>query len=199
MKRIVLVGLLLAASLAQAMEKAAPLRGEWSPDEVAPGVFVIHTAADPLFSAGMAERSEGLEDLAEDGNATMLAEALAADAELTAEHEPDLLILCHGGNDMLRRQNRQQTIANLKAMIEEARSRDIPVVMLAVPQLGLLIDPAPFYGEIAREYNVPIDYDINRDILSYRKLKSDAIHPNAAGYTRLAKSVAELLKESGAL
>ena len=35
------------------------------------------------------------------------------------EYDPDLLILCHGGNDILRRQNRDSTIANLKAMIED--------------------------------------------------------------------------------
>ncbi|MCB1775099.1 MAG: MBL fold metallo-hydrolase [Gammaproteobacteria bacterium] len=34
--------LLLAAGAAYALAKAAPLRGEWNPDEIAPGVFVIH-------------------------------------------------------------------------------------------------------------------------------------------------------------
>lgn len=115
------------------------------------------------------------------------------------EHEPDLLILCHGGNDMLRRHDQAQTIANLKAMIEEAQSRKIPVVILAVPQLGLLVDSAPFYSDIAKEYNVPIENDIISDILSDRGLKSDTIHPNAAGYSKMAEGVAVLLKESGAI
>jgi glyoxylase-like metal-dependent hydrolase (beta-lactamase superfamily II) len=34
--------LLLLAGLAWALTKAAPLRGDWVPEEVAPGVFVIH-------------------------------------------------------------------------------------------------------------------------------------------------------------
>jgi lysophospholipase L1-like esterase len=115
------------------------------------------------------------------------------------EHEPDLLILCHGGNDMLRRHDKAQTITNLKAMIAEAQSRDIPVVMLAVPQLGLLLDPAPFYSDIAKEFNVPIEEAVISDILTTRDLKSDSIHPNAAGYKKMAESVADLLKKSGAI
>ena len=115
------------------------------------------------------------------------------------EHEPDLLILCHGGNDMLRKLDREQTIANLKAMIAEAQSRKIPVVLVSVPQLGLLLDSAPFYKEIADEMKVPVENDIISDVLSDRSLKSDRIHPNAAGYTKMAKSIADLMKKAGAL
>jgi glyoxylase-like metal-dependent hydrolase (beta-lactamase superfamily II) len=37
-----LVGLLIAGVAVAALQKAAPLRGEWPPQEVADGVFVIH-------------------------------------------------------------------------------------------------------------------------------------------------------------
>ncbi|MGB5466961.1 MAG: MBL fold metallo-hydrolase [Sedimenticolaceae bacterium] len=37
-----LLVLLILAGAAYALQKAAPLRGEWRPDEVAPGVYVIH-------------------------------------------------------------------------------------------------------------------------------------------------------------
>jgi hypothetical protein len=46
----------------------------------APGVWVVHTAADPLFSAGQADRGQGLEALAEDGDPTALAAAVAGQA-----------------------------------------------------------------------------------------------------------------------
>lgn len=119
--------------------------------------------------------------------------------ELLDEHQPDLLILCHGGNDMLRRQDRGQTIANLKAMIEQARNRNISVVLVSVPQLGLLLDSAPFYREIATEYKIPCEDEIISDLLSDRGLKSDTIHPNATGYRMMAESIADLLKKSGAI
>jgi hypothetical protein len=44
---------------------------------LAPGVWAVHTAADPLFTAGQADRTQGLEALAEDGVPSGLAEALA--------------------------------------------------------------------------------------------------------------------------
>jgi len=46
----------------------------------APGVWAAHTAADPLFSAGQADRGVGLEALAEDGDPSALAAALASQA-----------------------------------------------------------------------------------------------------------------------
>jgi hypothetical protein len=43
---------------------------------LAPGVWVIHTSADPLFTAGQPDRGLGLEALAEDGNPALLAQAV---------------------------------------------------------------------------------------------------------------------------
>jgi len=40
---------------------------------LAPGVWVVHNSADPLFTANLADRNEGLEVLAEDGDPAMLA------------------------------------------------------------------------------------------------------------------------------
>ncbi len=44
----------------------------------APGVFVVHGGGEPLFTAGTADRGDGLEALAEDGNPAPLADALSA-------------------------------------------------------------------------------------------------------------------------
>lgn len=41
-KRNALVALLLVAGAAYALQKAGPLRGEWAPEQIAPGVYVIH-------------------------------------------------------------------------------------------------------------------------------------------------------------
>jgi hypothetical protein len=50
----------------------------------APGVWAVHTAADPLFSAGQADRGQGLEALAEDGDPSALAAAVAGQAGVSA-------------------------------------------------------------------------------------------------------------------
>lgn len=45
---------------------------------LSPGVWVLHSEAAPLFTSGEADREEGLEALAEDGDPTALAAALLA-------------------------------------------------------------------------------------------------------------------------
>jgi acyl-CoA thioesterase-1 len=110
-----------------------------------------------------------------------------------------LLILCHGGNDLLRRLNQQQTADNLRTMIRSARERSIAVVIIAVPFPGVSLSPPPFYRETAAEMGLPIDEKALSSILSDGSLKSDYIHPNAAGYQRLAESIAALLRKSGAV
>ncbi len=112
---------------------------------------------------------------------------------------PALLILCHGGNDILRRKNKKRTRANVAAMVELAKARGIQVVMLGVPNFGLLLDAVPFYEEVAQEFDVPIDVDILPSLLSDNEFKSDTVHPNAAGYARMARAVHELLKGNGAI
>ena len=41
-KRSWFLALVMLAGAAYALQKAAPLRGEWTPEQVAPGVYVIH-------------------------------------------------------------------------------------------------------------------------------------------------------------
>ena len=54
------------------------LTSEEAPYHLAPGVFIVHSDGEPLFTEGEADRGEGLESLAEDGNPGPLAEALGA-------------------------------------------------------------------------------------------------------------------------
>lgn len=118
---------------------------------------------------------------------------------LLKKHQPDLVILCHGGNDLLQRMDTEQTIDNLKIMIKMIREHHAQVVLLSVPKPGILLRPAPFYQDIADEMEVPITMGVLSEIISDNKLKSDAVHPNGKGYFQMAKSVAELLVERKAI
>lgn len=120
--------------------------------------------------------------------------------DLLDEYQPELLILIHGGNDILRKLPHQQTIDNLKQMIDLANQRDIKVVMLGVPKPGLfLISSAELYQQVANEHKTPIDIETLPNILSSKQLKSDAIHPNSDGYRVMAESIYSLLINTGAL
>lgn len=115
------------------------------------------------------------------------------------EVKPKLLLLCLGGNDMLRKVNYANIESNLRAMIEAARLRSVPVVLIGVPEPALFGGTAPFYDKLAEELELPIENKIMQDVLFDRELKSDQIHPNARGYRRMAQAIADFLHRAGAV
>jgi lysophospholipase L1-like esterase len=115
------------------------------------------------------------------------------------EVKPQLLILCHGGNDFLRRLDEKQAGNNVRAMIVLARDRGIPVVLLATPKPGLPPSIPAFYGEIATELRLPLDDVVIKSVLLDASLRSDTVHPNGKGYARMAAAVEKVLRKSGAV
>lgn len=119
--------------------------------------------------------------------------------ELLNEERYDFLILLEGGNDILQNLSKDQAKANLAAMIELAQQKNLPVLLIAVPEKSLLAGPAPFYQELADQYNVPLEKHLIGDLLKQTQLKSDSVHFNAAGYEEMAKRIHKTLKKHGAL
>ncbi len=118
--------------------------------------------------------------------------------QLLDKHQPALLILCHGGNDILRKRDMKKMESNLREMIRISQDRNIPVVMLGVPQFGIFLSPAPLYQEIASSTGVVFIKDLISDLLKDNNLKSDAVHPNGDGYRKMAETIHAVLKEAGA-
>ncbi|OLB81555.1 MAG: arylesterase, partial [Nitrospirae bacterium 13_2_20CM_2_61_4] len=79
--------------------------------------------------------------------------------------KPQLVILCHGGNDFLRKLDEAQAANNIRAMVRLARSRGAEVVLVGVPKPGLLPSPAGFYADIAREFRLPYEETALKKIL----------------------------------
>ena len=127
------------------------------------------------------------------------AQGLTRLPELLSRHRPQLLLLCHGGNDILRGRSREQLKANLRGMIEAARAGGTEVAMIAVPEFGIFLSAAPEYAEVAAQLDVPLVNDALADIIGAAEFRSDGVHPNAAGYLRLATAVEALLMREGAL
>jgi len=112
------------------------------------------------------------------------------------EYNPTLVLLCHGGNDFLRRHNQEETIRNLRSMINLIRERGADVILIGVPKLGFGLDVPRFYTTIAEENQIPYERDILLDLLGDNDMKSDSIHPNATGYRLMAEAVYGVIEDA---
>ena len=118
--------------------------------------------------------------------------------ELLETHSFKLMILCFGGNDIMQGISMATLKSNLKTMIQMAKEKNIEVLLISVPNLGLFgLSPLELYEEVADEENVPLLSGMLADILSQPSLKSDQIHPNALGYKQMGEKIYESLKENG--
>jgi lysophospholipase L1-like esterase len=127
------------------------------------------------------------------------AEGLARLGGTLEREKPALVILCHGANDLMQGMDRRRTADNLRAMLAMIRQRGAAAVLVSVPAIGLSLEPPPFYDQVAAEAGIPCERKVLPRILGTRSLKSDIVHPNAAGYRAMAESFADLLRRSGAL
>ena len=126
-------------------------------------------------------------------------EGLSRLPQVLQKEKPALMIICHGGNDLLRLLNQQQAANNLRDMIRLAQKQGVAVVLIAVPTPDMFLSPTHMYREIAKDLAVPLEDEIIFAVLADGSLRSDYIHPNAAGYRRIAEALATLLRESGAI
>jgi acyl-CoA thioesterase I len=123
------------------------------------------------------------------------------------ERKPDLVVLGLGGNDMLRGIKPEETHANMAAMMDELKKRDIPVVltgMLAAPNLGQDYASAfnGLFPLLAKQYDTPLyPFFLDGVVADKALMLPDGIHPNAKGVSRVVEGLSPLveaaLKEQG--
>jgi acyl-CoA thioesterase I len=97
------------------------------------------------------------------------------------------VLLGLGGNDMLRGISPTETRANLAAMLDELKRRNILVVltgMQAAPNMGpdYARDFNPIYADLAKEYGVPLyPFFLDGVVTAKGMMLNDGMHPNAKG------------------
>jgi acyl-CoA thioesterase-1 len=126
-------------------------------------------------------------------------QALQRLPDVLAEHKPRIVIVCLGGNDMLRHLAEADTIANLRSIVRDVKASGAAAVLVGVPRPALLTSAPKFYEEIAKEFGIPYEGAIVTSVLYKPDLKSDTIHPNARGYRKIAEALAALLHKAGAV
>ncbi len=116
------------------------------------------------------------------------------------ERKPDLVVLGLGGNDMLRGIDPAQTRANMTAMLDELKRRQIPVIvtgMLAAPNLGPDYARAfnPLFPELASQYGAPLyPFFLEGVVADQALMLPDNIHPNAKGVARVVEGLSPLVE-----
>ena len=112
------------------------------------------------------------------------------------KYHPKLVILCHGGNDIIRQQSKKTLRENLVKMIQMSKKIGAQVLLVGVPDFHSLgLGTESLYEEVAKQENVLYEGAILTKIENDPALKSDRIHPNAKGYALMAKAFAEILKK----
>jgi len=125
-------------------------------------------------------------------------EGLRRIAPLLEERNIKLMILLLGGNDIMQGLSMEDLKSNLKTMIQMAKKKQINVLLISMPKLSIFgLSPLELYEEVTEEEDVPLLSGMMSNILKQPSLKSDQIHPNAKGYTMMAKMIYEKLKEEG--
>ena len=128
----------------------------------------------------------------------------AALARVSADvlvHRPGIVVVCLGGNDFLRGIPIETAGENLGAIVRAIHQSGAMVVLGGFSFPSLAGDWAAMYARVAKREGCLLVPDLLDGITGNPELKSDSIHPNAAGYAvlagRLEKPLRDLMQRAG--
>jgi lysophospholipase L1-like esterase len=111
-----------------------------------------------------------------------------------ARLQPQVVLLCLGGNDSLNREASKQTFANLGTMIDCLHQEGTFVVLIGIRSASLRDRNEKHFKKLAREKRVFYLPDMLRGLAFKPVYMSDAIHPNDEGYRRIAERLEKALR-----
>ena len=112
------------------------------------------------------------------------------------EQNPKVVIVLLGGNDFLQRIKMVETFQNLDSIVTQIQASGAVVVLLGI-RGGLVSDPyEEEFEKIAKQRGALYVSDVLDGIFGYPELMSDSIHPNDAGYQKIADRIIPVLKKS---
>ncbi len=109
------------------------------------------------------------------------------------DSQPDIAIVVLGGNDALQQLPIKETEENLAMILKKLRDAGIRPVLIGVIG-GFPKDPyAPMYERLSKKFDVELVPNVLSGLIGNEQYMSDAIHPNAAGYARMAERMLPVL------
>lgn len=121
---------------------------------------------------------------------------------LLSDSLPALAVVCIGSNDGLQGLSPEQMDANVRAIVDKIQAKGIPVALIGVKiprNLGAdyLEKFEAVHPKIAADEKIAFLPFLLEGVAADPKLNlNDGIHPNAEGYSIVAKNVFEFLKKS---
>ncbi|MEK7650615.1 MAG: GDSL-type esterase/lipase family protein [Patescibacteria group bacterium] len=111
------------------------------------------------------------------------------------EAKPKLVILLLGGNDYLKRLPASQTFQNLEQIVNQIQQAGAMVLLLGI-RGGLLTDNYDDeFAALARSQQTAFVPNVLDGLLGDDRYISDTIHPNNAGYQKIADKIEPVLKD----
>ncbi len=105
------------------------------------------------------------------------------------ERDPLLVLIEFGGNDYLNEVPLAETIKNVEEMIKLIQAQGAMVAIVDISNVLFMDEYRQELKRLSEKYRTIFISRVLEDIVINKKLKSDAIHPNAKGYKIIAYRV----------
>ncbi|HOR28573.1 MAG TPA: GDSL-type esterase/lipase family protein, partial [Candidatus Sumerlaeota bacterium] len=99
---------------------------------------------------------------------------------------PGIVIVLLGGNDVLRRQNLDESFDELERLVRRVQEAGAMVVVVGLRGVTPVGGLGARYRRLARQTQALYVPNILGGVFSKRELMADGVHPNAAGYRVIA-------------
>lgn len=110
-------------------------------------------------------------------------------------YNPKVVIVLVGGNDYLRRISDDTVFANLAKIIENIQDRGAIVLLVGI-RGGIVGDPyASRFKEVSNAYHTAYVPNALMGLFGDKRYMADQVHPNDAGYAKLAERIAPVLED----
>lgn len=110
------------------------------------------------------------------------------------QRDPRIVIVLLGGNDMLQRISHDQTAANVRRIVREIQQSGALVLLVGIDGPMLMGGLNSELKRVAHDEGAVFVSDILDGIIDNPRLKSDEVHPNAAGYEMMAERIYRVLR-----
>lgn len=115
--------------------------------------------------------------------------------DAVADTNPDIVIVLLGGNDALRRVPVSETEENLNSIISTLKQEGNEVILVGVIG-GFPSDPfKPMFQRLSETHGVEYVPNVLSGIIGTTNFMSDEIHPNDAGYAKIAAKIQPALEQ----